>query len=146
MRALFGRAIVHVCFKVSVVRIIFLPHSSMSFLPKTKRFDVIVTNPPYIPAADIAGLEPEVRDFDPRKALDGGADGLDFYRRLSREAGDYLAPGGWIMLEFGDGQAEPLKKLFAEQMWIVEALKADYSGRQRILTARRQESAPRGST
>ena len=114
-------------------------------VPKTNRFALIVANPPYIPGVDIAGLEPEVRDFDPRKALDGGADGLDFYRHLSREAGDYLAAGGRIMLEFGDGQAEALKKLFAEQMWIVEAVKADYSGRQRILTARRQESAPRDS-
>ena len=126
-------------------RIDFRLSDSFAAVPKTSRFELIVSNPPYIPGADIAGLEPEVRDFDPRKALDGGADGLEFYRRLSREAGEFLAPDGRIMLEFGDGQAEALKKLFAEQMWIVEAVKADYSGRQRILTARRRESAPRDS-
>ncbi len=126
-------------------RIDFRLSDGFADVPRASRFNLIVANPPYIPGADIAGLEPEVRDFDPRQALDGGADGLDFYRRLSREAGEFLAAGGRIMLEFGDGQADAVKKLFEEQMWIVEAVKADYSGRQRILTARRDESAPRDS-
>ena len=65
-----------------------------------------LSNPPYIPSAEIATLEPEVSDFDPRGALDGGADGLDFYRRLATEAKPFLKPDGKIMLEFGDGQAE----------------------------------------
>ena len=101
------------------------------------KFDLIVSNPPYIPSAEIETLQPEVRDFDPRGALDGGADGLDFYRRLAQEAGALLKPGGKIMLEFGDGQAEDIKKIFAAQNWIVEAVHADYSQRQRILIARR---------
>jgi release factor glutamine methyltransferase len=99
-------------------------------------FDLISSNPPYIPSAEIATLQPEVRDFDPRSALDGGADGLDFYRRLAVEGKPFLKPGGKIMLEFGDGQADALQTMFAAEKWIVEAVKEDYSHRQRILIAR----------
>jgi release factor glutamine methyltransferase len=100
------------------------------------RFDLIISNPPYIPSAEIATLQPEVRDFDPRAALDGGADGLDFYRKLAAEAKPFLKPDGKIMLEFGDGQAEAVKNIFETQKWIVEAVKEDYSQRARILIAR----------
>jgi release factor glutamine methyltransferase len=100
------------------------------------QFDLIISNPPYIPSAEIATLQPEVRDFDPRAALDGGADGLDFYRRLAAEAGSFLKPDGKIMLEFGDGQADAVKAIFETEKWIVEAVKADYSQRARILVAR----------
>ena len=102
-----------------------------------RSFDLIISNPPYIPTAEIATLQPEVRDFDPHGALDGGADGLDFYRRFAVEAAAHLKPGGKIMLEFGDGQAEAIRKFFENEKWIVEALKADYSRRERILIARR---------
>ena len=97
---------------------------------------MIVSNPPYIPSAEIETLEPEVRDFDPRRALDGGADGLDFYRRLAAEAKPLLKSDGKIMLEFGDGQADAIKKIFADENWIVEAVQEDYSQRARILIAR----------
>jgi release factor glutamine methyltransferase len=97
------------------------------------RFDLIVSNPPYIPSAEIATLDPEVRDFDPTLALDGGADGLDFYRRLTAGAAEFLKPAGKLMLEFGDGQAEAIKKLFETEKWIVESLKEDYSQRARLL-------------
>jgi release factor glutamine methyltransferase len=100
------------------------------------RFDLLVSNPPYIPSAEIATLQPEVRDFDPRVALDGGADGLDFYRRLATGARAFLKPDGKIMLEFGDGQAEALRKIFETEKWIVEAVKEDYSHRARILIAK----------
>jgi release factor glutamine methyltransferase len=100
-------------------------------------FDLIISNPPYIPSAEIATLQPEVRDFDPRAALDGGADGLDFYRKLAMEAKPFLKPGGKIMLEFGDGQADAIRKMFETEKWIVEAVKEDYSHRARILIARR---------
>ena len=100
------------------------------------RFDLIISNPPYIPSAEIATLDPEVRDFDPRLALDGGTDGLDFYRRLAAEAKPFLKPDGKIMLEFGDGQADAIRKIFETEKWIVEAVKEDYSHRQRILVAR----------
>ncbi len=97
------------------------------------RFDLIVSNPPYIPSAEIATLDPEVRDFDPRLALDGGADGLDFYRRLANGAADFLKPRGKLMLEFGDGQADAIKRLFETEKWIVESVKEDYSQRARLL-------------
>ncbi|HEY1490582.1 MAG TPA: peptide chain release factor N(5)-glutamine methyltransferase, partial [Verrucomicrobiae bacterium] len=65
------------------------------------QFDLIVSNPPYIPSGEIATLDPEVRDFDPRVALDGGADGLEFYRLIASQAGAFLKPGGKVMVEFG---------------------------------------------
>lgn len=108
-------------------------------IPKTSRFDLLISNPPYIPGPEIAALEPEVREFDPREALDGGVDGLDFYRRLSCEGPDFLAPGGRMMLEFGDGQEDALENLFTAQKWIVEVVKPDYSGSPRILIARREQ-------
>jgi release factor glutamine methyltransferase len=119
-------------------RIEFLHGDGFAALPADALFDLIVSNPPYIPSAEIASLQPEVRDFDPRGALDGGADGLDFYRRLAAQAGDFLKPGGRIILEFGDGQADAVGKIFAAQMWIVEAVKVDYTQRHRILIARRE--------
>jgi release factor glutamine methyltransferase len=118
-------------------RIEFVPSDGFAALPPGSRFHLIISNPPYIPSAEIATLPPEVRDFDPRGALDGGADGLDFYRRLASEAPGWLAPGGKLMVEFGDGQAPAVESLFAGQKWIVEAVHADYSQRQRILIARR---------
>jgi release factor glutamine methyltransferase len=104
-------------------------------------FDLIISNPPYIPSAEIAALQPEVRDFDPRAALDGSADGLDFYRKLAAEAKPFLQPGGKIMLEFGDGQAEAIRTIFEAEKWIVEAVKEDYSHRARILIAKSSSSS-----
>ena len=105
------------------------------FAPASRAFDLSISNPPYIASAEIATLQPEVRDFDPRAALDGGPDGLDFYRRLAAEAKPFLKPGGKLMLEFGDGQAEAIRKIFENEKWIVEAVKEDYSQRARILVA-----------
>lgn len=76
-------------------------------------FDIIVSNPPYIPSADIAGLEPEVRDGDPRLALDGGPDGLEPYRILARDAPARLAQGGLVAVEIGIGQDGDVAALFA---------------------------------
>ncbi len=105
------------------------------------QFDLIISNPPYIPSAEIATLQPEVRDFDPRGALDGGADGLDFYRKLAAEAKPFLKPGGKIMLEFGDGQADAVRTIFEAEKWVVEAVKEDYSQRARILIAKSSSSS-----
>jgi len=77
-------------------------------------FDVIVCNPPYIPSADIAGLEEKVKNFEPLFALDGGADGLKFYRIIAKELSKKLKDGGVMFLEFGMGQAESIKEIFAD--------------------------------
>ncbi len=105
--------------------------------PPETRFQLLIANPPYIPTAELDQLQPEVRQHDPRHALDGGPDGLDFYRRLAVEAGAWLKTGGKIMLEFGDGQAEALRELFQSQNWIVERILDDYTQRPRILIARK---------
>jgi release factor glutamine methyltransferase len=76
-----------------------------------RRFDMIVSNPPYIPAADLDTLQQEVRGYEPLSALDGGADGLDFYRRITQAAPDYLNPGGWLLFEVGAGQAPQVLEL-----------------------------------
>jgi release factor glutamine methyltransferase len=120
-------------------RLQFFAGDGFAPLPAGVRFDLIISNPPYIPAAEIDTLEPEVRDHDPRLALDGGTDGLDFYRRLAREAADFLKPGGRLMLEFGDGQEALLPKIFMQQKWVVEAVRPDYNRRPRILVAHRAD-------
>jgi release factor glutamine methyltransferase len=117
-------------------RIEFLQSDRFAALPEAIRFDLIISNPPYIPSTEIESLEPEVRDHDPRGALDGGADGLDFYRLLAAQAQQFLKPNGKIMLEFGDGQADAIKKIFENQNWVVEAIQPDYNQRQRIFIAR----------
>ncbi len=76
------------------------------------RFDVIVSNPPYIPSKEIASLQKEVREFEPRLALDGGEDGLDCYRKIAANASKYLNRGGILMLEVGAGEAQEVVKLF----------------------------------
>lgn len=111
-------------------------------LPRGDRFDLLISNPPYIPSDEIAALEPEVREFDPKPALDGGPDGLDQYRRLAREAGAFLRPGGKLMLEFGDDQAKTLQVLLEEQNWIVERICDDYTQQPRIMIARKNSGMP----
>ena len=76
------------------------------------RFDIIVTNPPYIPTEVVDGLQREVKDHEPRLALDGGADGLDIYRRIAEEAKKYLVRGGTVIMEVGEGEAAEVVKLF----------------------------------
>lgn len=77
----------------------------------TETFDVIMTNPPYIPPGEILSLMPEVRDFEPENALDGGADGLDFYRKITGQVKDYLNPGGYVYMEIGYDQGEAVSEL-----------------------------------
>lgn len=78
-------------------------------------FQCIVSNPPYIPSGDIAGLESSVRDYEPHLALDGGADGLDFYRAVTRDWREALTPGGRLFFEVGLGQADPVLRLMRSQ-------------------------------
>ncbi len=82
-----------------------------AYFEETRKFDVIVSNPPYIPAKVIEGLQPEVRDHEPGLALDGGEDGLKFYRRLTAECGHYLNSGGAVYFEIGYDQGEAVSGL-----------------------------------
>lgn len=77
----------------------------------TETFDVIMANPPYIPTGEILSLMPEVRDFEQENALDGGADGLDFYRKIAGQVKDYLNPGGYVYMEIGYDQGEAVSEL-----------------------------------
>lgn len=77
----------------------------------TETFDVIMANPPYIPTGEILSLMPEVRDFEPENALEGGADGLDFYRKIAGQVKDYLNPGGYVYMEIGYDQGEAVSEL-----------------------------------
>jgi release factor glutamine methyltransferase len=79
-----------------------------------EKFDLIVSNPPYIPSEDIKGLQAEVRDYEPHLALDGGHDGLDFYRLIVASAPAHLLAGGWLVVEVGIGQAAAVRELFAQ--------------------------------
>ena len=125
-------------------RIQFLQGDGFAAAPEGARFDLIISNPPYIPSGEIAALDPEVRDYDPRRALDGGADGLDYARRLAAESGPLLKPHGRLMFEFGDGQAERLRQVFQEQKWIVEAIEEDYNHQPRLMVARRMDMTADG--
>ena len=97
------------------------------------RFDLIVSNPPYIPTGDLAGLDRAVRDFDDPLALDGGADGLTFYARTLREAGRCLAPGGVLILELGIGQADSVQALGRDSGWRLLSLRDDLAGIPRAM-------------
>lgn len=108
-----------------------------SGLPSGLAFDLILANPPYIPTGEIATLSPEVRDFDPHLALDGGIDGLDFYRYLATEGQGRLKRGGRMMMEMGDGQSAAIASLFCGPEWNVESIDKDLSGRERVLIVRR---------
>lgn len=104
-----------------------------------ERFDIIVSNPPYITAEEMADLQPEVCR-EPALALYGGSDGLDFYRRIAREAPDYLSPGGWLLLEIGSAQAEAVSALLAERFEAL-AVYPDMQGLSRAVAARLRECA-----
>ena len=95
-----------------------------------------MANPPYIVSAEIATLAREVRDFDPRAALDGGADGLAAYRRIVTDAGRLLAPGGFLMLEVGAGQADAVSALAGTAGLTAIAATADLAGIPRVVSAR----------
>jgi release factor glutamine methyltransferase len=87
-------------------------HGSLLEPVAGRHFDLIISNPPYIPSRDIETLESEVRDFDPRGALDGGADGLDVYRAMIPGAAALLNSGGWLLVEVGIGQAADVAQMF----------------------------------
>ena len=96
-------------------------------------YDMIVSNPPYIPTSVIGSLEDEVRRFDPALALDGGEDGLDFYRRLIGASRDYLSPGGWLLLEIGDDQREAVLRMMEKAGYKELQAVSDLAGHDRVV-------------
>lgn len=108
-------------------------------IPGNMEFDMIVSNPPYIPSQDIRGLEPEVRDHEPWLALDGSADGLEFYRRLAEESGEHLKPGGGIYLEIGYDQGPAVCSLLKTAGFINIEIIKDIPGQDRVVAAKRPQ-------
>jgi release factor glutamine methyltransferase len=104
------------------------------FSPVTGRFDIIVSNPPYIRASDVAGLSLDVRNFDPRLALVGGEDGLDPYRAIASGGAAHLAENGHVLVEIGAGQAEDVAAIFAAQGFRQIGCRFDLGGHPRCLT------------
>ena len=100
-------------------------------------FDLIVSNPPYIPKADLQMLDPEVRDFDPHIALDGGQDGLDAYRAIAARAVQHLAPRGHIVVETGFDQHDAVCAVFEAQGFAPASRIKDFGGHDRVLVFRR---------
>ena len=98
-------------------------------------FDLIVSNPPYIAAAEMPGLAPEVRDWEPRLALTPGGDGLDAYRAIAAGAGAHLAPGGCILLEIGATQGAAVAEILAAAGFGGIGMIRDMDGRDRVLHA-----------
>ncbi len=101
------------------------------------QFDLIVSNPPYIPSGDVLGLDIEVRDHDPHLALAGGADGLDCYRLIAAGVGAHLAANGVVVLEIGAGQASDVTHIFEETGFALHEQRADLGGHVRALAFRR---------
>ncbi len=101
-------------------------------------FAMVVSNPPYIPSADCQQLMPEVRDYEPRLALDGGEDGLTAYRQLTSQAGRVLLPGGWLLVEVGVGQADEVAALFKAADLAEVTCRDDYAGIPRVVAGRKK--------
>lgn len=102
----------------------------------TGKFDLLVSNPPYIERAVIPTLMEEVREYDPYIALDGGEDGLDFYRRIIGGAQDYLKRGGQILMEIGSGQAKAVSELLREAGFKEIDVCRDFAGLDRVVSGR----------
>ena len=104
-------------------------------------FDLIVSNPPYIPTEIWKTLDPSVRDFEPRLALDGGDDGLDFYRAILENFTSALQPGGWICFEFGIGQGNDVCSLLRQHGYEITELRKDSAEITRAVLARKREES-----
>ena len=119
--------------RVSQTGVTFRRSDMFSAFPETERFNVIVSNPPYIPSAVIEELEPEVRDHEPRGALDGTADGLYFYRILAEECAKHLTPGGHVYFETGYDQGAAVKELLDIHGFKDTRVIQDLTGKDRVV-------------
>lgn len=105
-----------------------------SALSNEQRFDLIISNPPYIPSRDICNLQEEVKNFEPHLALDGGADGLDFYHKIAKTAPLFLQKQGCVIVEIGFGQENDVIQIFSDSGFLFEQTKPDLSGIARALS------------
>ena len=122
-----------------------IPGDLLAPLPPGLKYDVIVSNPPYITEAEVSTLQPEVRDYEPRLALSGdgpasGADGTALHRRLLAEAPFYLKPGGWLLLELGQGQAEIVADVARKEGYGDVSVREDMAGIGRLVMGKRAEA------
>jgi release factor glutamine methyltransferase len=120
-------------------RVHFQQGDLFSALPAGSVFDMIVSNPPYVTPGELAALTPDVRDHEPRLALDGGPDGLAFYRRITSEVAKFLVPGGHVLLEIGATQEDAIRALLAKQaeLDLGKTIK-DAAGHPRVVVAKRK--------
>ena len=104
--------------------------------PFLGKFDMIVSNPPYITGAEMRELDPSVKDYEPHLALYGGEDGLDFYRSIAENYAPALKPGGYLCFEFGMGQGDDVCRILAENGYTILERTRDYNDRERAVLAR----------
>lgn len=122
--------------KLNGVNARFLEGDLYSPIPEGEKFDIITANPPYIPSDIIEKLMPEVRDHEPRQALDGGKDGLDYYRRLAKESQKYLSSGGKLYMEIGYDQGPSVTQIFTDAGYEDVRLYKDLAGDDRVVVAK----------
>jgi release factor glutamine methyltransferase len=137
--------------RLGAYNVAFVRSDLFASIPDASRFDVITANPPYIATAEIEGLMADVRDFEPRMALDGGGDGLDFVRRIIDGAQAFLDPAGVLAMEVGAGEAPATRALFEEHGYREVQVERDYGKIERVVSGLRPDaatsrvSAPRAS-
>jgi HemK-like putative methylase len=118
---------------------VFLKGDMFEAIPEDKSYDIIVCNPPYIKSDVIDTLDVEVKDHEPRMALDGGKDGLDYYRILADEASMHIRSGGYLALEIGSDQGEAVRKLLEDAgTYASVVVKRDLAGLDRVVIAERK--------
>ena len=105
-----------------------------TYQPREK-FDLVISNPPYIPTADIQTLDPDVRDYEPLSALDGGPDGLEIHREIAEQTGAVLETGGLIAVEFGIGQSSYIQRIYGAAGFDTIHICKDLNGTDRCLLA-----------
>lgn len=114
-------------------RIDFIKSDVFSNVPKEQKFDIIVSNPPYIRKKDIEGLDRQVKDFEPYNALEGGDDGLDFYRKITKESREFLKTNGILAYEVGHDQASDVSKIMQQNGFEGIYTKKDLQGFERVV-------------